>query len=180
MTNQTHNSSRVLVGIGALTLLALGGYSFLLVMILTKTHHVSQVAQELASEVAREQNLTALRSLLDGIVEERATLLSYVVDADDVVSFIQSLETVGDDARLSAFAVRQVTVKEMDAKNNLIAEIVTEGSWATTIQFLALLETMPLHFSITRMSLERTVDATGKNPVRWNGVLSIRAPLRNK
>lgn len=160
---------------GAFLLVVVAGVSYGAAMyaIEKKSVSVRNVVAQLVEDTNRDQNVKTLRRLVVSTAEERAQLDRYFVAGEDVVGFIEYIESLG---RHSGAILELSSVDVMNTKKKTLAvSFKATGSFENITYLLALMETLPMSVEIEKVSLrknEKTSD--GKMETGWEGNFSIR------
>lgn len=141
-----------------------------------KSVSVRNVAAQLLEDTRRDQSVKALRHLVVGTSEERAQLDRYFVAGEDVVGFIEYIESLG---RHSGAMMELSSVDVMNTKKKTLAvSFKATGSFESIVYLLALMETLPMSVEIEKVSLrknEKTGEA-GEEKIKteWEGNFNMR------
>ncbi len=114
------------------------------------------------------ENINDIRSTYEKIKPDIDKVNGYFITKEDQISFIENVENLAKKNNLD-IEIGNITVeKNTDLVKNdleyLVLKINTVGSWDGNYRFLGLLETMPYHLFIKRMSISLKSD-TEKNAV---------------
>lgn len=111
------------------------------------------------------ENIALVKKILQSTKEGDALLGDYVVLADGVVSFIETVESLGKMAGVS------LTLSALrDERNTLIFSVQTKGSFRNNMYFMTLMENLPFLLETTHSSL--TKQSENKDGSRLVGVWS--------
>lgn len=154
---------------------ALGAYIFFAYYTL-RTHHANaELAVAVVAEMQKERGLRATDKLLQELAEEEEAISSRFVPADDIVSFIELLETSGKDAGVSLEVASVGIAPEKDAAHEwLTISLKARGAWEKLFHFLVLLETMPFVIELEQAGLKYELEDQAQKGT-WEGVFMIRA-----
>lgn len=124
---------------------ALSVYGFLWWGIKSANEHASELGNEIESATKQEQEITAMKTLAADTAPLREKLDGYFMPSGGAVAFFESLESQG---ALVGVSVSLESVSVEPLSDSQIAETVrvvvrAEGSFASALRFLALLETAP-------------------------------------
>lgn len=162
-----------LAGVFLLVVVAGVSYGAAMYAIEKKSVSVRNVAAQLVEDTNRDQNVKTLRRLVVSTAEERAQLDRYFVAGEDVVGFIEYIESLG---RHSGAILELSSVDVMNTKKKTLAvSFKATGSFENITYLLALMETLPMSVEIEKVSLrknEKTSDE--KMETGWEGNFSIR------
>lgn len=153
------NTLFAVIGILAL---AFGAYGAGFYYIKAQVEETSVLAQELEQKQVERNNLQETLRAVEETEQMRAQLNTYFVNAADVVSFIEQLESLGEETGVA------VTISDLREETNggLAFRLEAEGMTATVFHFTELLEHMPLNMTIEQVQLQQTSSARRQ----WRGV----------
>ena len=107
----------------------------------------------------------------------RAKLDSYFVGQDDIVQFIEAVES------LSGITGGEIEIASVDLEEGsntsayqfLHLRLTTKGAWEEVMYFTALLEALPNHVLVERGSLE--LRYTDEEVEEWHGSFDIKVAM---
>ncbi len=142
--------------------------------IFTEERTLEASRQTQAERAAAERNLAALSQLLKDTSNARATLASYVLTEDSVVSFLAHIERV---ARSSGVIVETrslavVPLGDSETFEELTLEVSVEGTFESVYRTLELFEHMPYQMRIGSVLLERR-EQGGEGGTLWRGTYTL-------
>lgn len=111
-------------------------------------------------------------------------LPNYFVDANNVVSFIEKIEsigrTTGSEISLSSIDADKIDPAATSTQGMIRANVVANGSWLSVIKTLKLMELLPFGVTIkdVKMSMNMIKDKD-REMKTWTLSLQISAPLLN-
>ncbi|MDP3989055.1 MAG: hypothetical protein Q8P93_02375 [bacterium] len=154
----------VLAGIlaGTLALLFVGAYLY---GYRTYTALV-EVADEYSTLRAKEEYVVALRVLSRETQEEWSDLSEYIVRRSEIVSYIEDVERIADNAGLTS-AVRTVA---SDADDVLTLRLEVSGAFSRIMHLVYRLETLPYVAYINALDFEHNQDD------EWAAYIELVAP----
>ena len=173
--NKTRN---ILIFLIILNLLAIGLYWFLSNQINKNTEMISNSASELNIQVAKEKQLKLSKNIIDDTEADRNKLDTFFVSRDDIVSFIQEIESLASSAGIS-IEINSVEVNDyvLAGRVSEVIEVLnltlsTNGSWSGNFYFLNLLETMPYKIDVSRLNLQSKINSISKT-TSWESFIGI-------
>jgi hypothetical protein len=116
---------------------------------------------------------------------ERARLNEFFIPKDNVVSFIEALEsmgtTTGSRIHIASIASDNLDAALPGATGNVRVNLVVSGSWSSVLRTLQLAELLPYKSSIQNVKLDVSVQsgAKEKDPVKrtWQMVFDLSAVI---
>lgn len=154
--------NKKLIRIGRISIAALGVIAafgavvFVYVSIKRTDAFVVATEETIRSRIERENVLRGLARLADETASPRGELLTRVVSADDVASFIEEVERLGRQAGVSV-EIGSVDIADSATADSLQVMSLSaraEGSWDRAVRFVRAIETLPFGVSITDLSLD--------------------------
>jgi hypothetical protein len=119
------------------------------------------------ADQSQEKSLVAAASTTES---DRARLASFFVPADDAVSFITALESIG----LQSGA--QVSIASISSDSlSVQAHIDAHGSWSSVMRALSLAERMPYAVSISNVRMDESGAVAGSKSHAWSLSMDIKA-----
>lgn len=180
-------SGKVFLVALALSLVALGVYFFLFLMVGQKSRFVYQVFNDVETLSSRKESFKTIKDNVSKTVSLRDELDSYFIKKDEVVQFLNLVQALGADNNLETKVVSlgvDPAPVSPDVFETVNLEIQVSGRWAGVYHFAELLELMPLKLSVSAVNLEK--DFAGKAQVSsdvsskkvasiaaWTGVFDI-------
>lgn len=142
-----------------------GIYGYLLYTVRHMEQHTAALQTEIKRLNQQESEVGQLRKNLSSTEERQATLVSYFIDANNPVPFLETVEGYATQAGATA---KFDTVEVKSNPNRLDASVIVNGSFSGIYRFIALLEAAPYEFSITSAEIQSAVpaglEATGSGP----------------
>lgn len=148
----------------------------------------AKLRQEIAAESSRRDELVAIRGSLQETVDKKERLASLFIASEQVPDFISSIEELGRGVGLTVNTKSVDVVSdqfyEAASKELLTISIHSKGSWKATMQFLALIESLPHKTSLqtfrTKIS-ESTGDSKDESDAKgpWESDFVLEA-VKNK
>ena len=106
-----------------------------------------------------------MRQSLADTQEKQKTLTSYFIDASNIVPFLETVEGYG---KTTNVATNFDTVDTKKSPDRLDVELTADGSFVNLYRFVALLESAPYEFTITKADIHLAVplgfQAVGNGP----------------
>lgn len=151
--------------------------------------YVSDIVVAERSKFEEAENITVRANQTEKILleteEARNRVNGFILSDDEVVGFIESLESLAKDIGLeeTTEAVSDTAYPGFDAKkwNGLQIVLSVRGSWSRVYQFLSLLENLPYQTTLLRVVIEKAGGAEGlESPgAEWKGDFTIQV-LKHK
>lgn len=130
---------------------------------------LNEQKMQIAKSQAEEQALSASLRLVEESESERMELSSYILEDDEVVTFLALLETLGAEQSVTLTTASLEVVATQSEYEELKVEIVIEGSYDSLLHMLKLFETLPYQSRITNVLFfkgQGTADG-------WRGELTV-------
>ncbi len=125
---------------------------FLYVGVLTKSSQVVDLFTEAEKDITKDQTLRTTRAILSQNEDMLSELDQYFVSSDEVVTFIDRLESLEDITGGSVSIISVSSDADPKAKNDfkelLKVRLEITGSWKAVSQSMALLETLPYQMTV--------------------------------
>jgi hypothetical protein len=156
-----------------LSLGAIFVYALLFGLILTKKDAITDAVSRLGVEQLREESLRTLRESFRQTEIERAALLRYFVNREEIVSFIEDIERAG---RHAGVLLRFSFVNIRDTEGVLAVEFETLGDFSETFYFLQIIEYMPMKISLEKFLLSKEVPRSfekRKESDEWHAIFTL-------
>jgi len=156
--------------------LAASIYGWLVFRVWNTSESIEVLASTVDSSALEEERLRTTENLVERTEVERAKLRSLFVTEDSAVSFIETIEGLGETTDVSV-TVASVDTADLSSKNAIGAvhiQFTTTGSWQNTVYFVTLLDTIPFVTDVLTAELARLVSSEGDE---WRGVFSIRVGM---
>ena len=156
-----------------LSLGAIFAYALLFGLILAKKDAIVDAVSRLGTEQLREESLRTLRESFRETENERAALLRYFVNREEIVSFIEDIERAG---RRAGVLLRFSFVNIRDTEGVLAVEFETLGDFSETFYFLQLIEYMPVKISLEKFLLSKEVPRSfekRKESDEWHAIFTL-------
>lgn len=128
---------------------------FLYVRIYQAVAYVSRVEGDLASEGTQEKKARVAKQQVERTVQDRALLTTLSVGKGDVATFISSIEAK---ARASHVGLEIGSVgidQTAEDPKPLMIQMKADGTQASALTFLRLIETLPVASYVRTVSLEK-------------------------
>lgn len=155
-----------------LNLAAIGWYGFLFAEVKAKNENTSNLVSRIRIETAEGNTLHSKKALVAETASLRKELTSYFVASEGAVSFIELLETMGDEIGV------QVTVESINTNElapsaqaeELKLTLQATGMWPAVVRFLGLLELLPYKTDLHQVVMSRADFTRGGY---WRAAVSI-------
>lgn len=167
------STKQLLVLMSVVVVAALAIYIGLFLYIRNANQEIAELTSAIDQQLLTESRLRSVESIMEDTEEEQEKLEGYFVGQDDIVGFIETIEslagTVGLTIEITSVDVEEVG--ESEAYQFLKLRFDTEGLWGETTHFLALLEALPNAITIHRAVFNSKLEGEGAS--EWDGLFSI-------
>lgn len=156
-------------------LLSLAAFGFLMQRIVSVNQATAQLAENIAVEEKRDQQLRALQDLLEELGSEEVALNERFLGPEGLVPFIELIELVGKEAGVVVEVVSvgiQPDAEKVASHEWLKIALRTEGSWAKVFHFVMMLESIPYAIKFDQVGLSLRED---DKAAFWEATFIIRA-----
>ena len=156
--------------------LALGAYGYLFYTVQTAGAQIAQLQTETKTLEAQETEVDALKKNLAATVVSQQKLSSYFIDPANIVPLLEKLEGYGRSTNVS---VQFNTVEVKSSPSKLDISLGANGSFSDVYRFIALLESAPYEFYITKANVRSVVPVglvptgTGPHSSGWEATISL-------
>lgn len=153
--------SRYIIPLGLLTVLvlgALGGYFYFHSILKDTAQSTTDAMTEIANEQLSQSNIFALKKTIKETEADRDTLQSYFVKEDEVVVFIESIESLGKKTNTTVQITQAQASQDPKKPSTLFISLSSSGTFSDVTHFLVLLENLPHDISVDKvlMSVQTT------------------------
>ncbi len=132
---------------------------------------VMAVRNDIALATRREALSHSVEAVLADTVGERAELERYFVGSDDAASFIETLETLARETRVTLDIESVDEARSEDATLGAVRTVlVARGSWTAVSHFLAVMDGLPTLHNIDEFSLDHA-----DGPIQWRLTVTLTA-----
>lgn len=162
------STKQTLIVVILLVVLVLGGYYFLFALIKSKNEKVSLFSQEIDLYLERESMRRTTEKTAEELSEKIQKLDSYFLHKDEVVPFIESIESAGSKSgvvvNIASVGVIGPQIVESasvggsaDGKKDETLELRLDarGSWGNVVNFVSYIENLPYKVSVERAVFHR-------------------------
>lgn len=135
---------------------------------------IQQDTINLQTEERQRDNITSLNRTLQKIAPDRALLESHFVKSSNIVPFLNMIEKLAQETRVSA-QIDSINTK-MD-NSEITVDLKASGSFEVIYKFLTLLENFPYELDFISMDMRKSsVDVSDKNikNSNWEVILKIQ------
>jgi len=119
------------------------------------------------ADQSQEKSLVVAASTTES---DRSRLASFFVPADNVVSFITALESLGPESG-SSVSIASISSDSL----SVAAHIDAHGSWLSVMRALSLAERMPYAVSISNVRMDESGTGAGSKSHAWSLSMDIKA-----
>jgi hypothetical protein len=165
----------------AALVVSIGLYWYLYHDTLSLTDHTLTARTAAATEVQREKEGLAIKRLASTTETSRPKIVAMFVPADDAVSFIQAMESVGasSGATVSISALSESSPSSAKAVTGSVsARVSINGSWQNVMNALQQFEVLPYSIKINNLNLNVSTAASNDKagaPKAWEASFDISA-----
>lgn len=99
--------------------------------------------------------------------EAREKIGQYFVKADTLAGFIEQVEFMAKSAGVN------LTISQAAAKENAFLDMYAEGTFSQLMNFAHLLESMPFHAQVVKLSLAKSPGEESKQAGTWSAAVSL-------
>ncbi len=177
--NHPHNHFATLILAAAVTLVIGVLYIYMFYATNASVNQADLARDIVRVEMSDQSQSKSLSQLASSTAASRAHLNSFFVPADDVVTFITSLESIGGESG-SSLSLASIDADSLDGKpagtiGTVRAHIDADGSWSSVMRALAIAENMPYAVSIDQVQLNASTGQNGRST--WNLSFDIQAAM---
>ncbi|MFA6338605.1 MAG: hypothetical protein WCW87_00900 [Candidatus Paceibacterota bacterium] len=146
--NFNSSTKKILFLSGLLALISATLYFFVYYQIQSKYENVFSLKSEVSKVFQNENNSFFLKKAFVDIESERKNINSHILAHENVVDFIQMVETLGKDNNLD-ISIESVQTEDISNSDdvlpveNMKIRIKTEGGFENSYRFISLLENIP-------------------------------------
>lgn len=164
----------ILILAGVTVALIVGGIWLLFAHIRSENEKIAEQKNVIDTTLNQQQRVLSMQALAQDTEEDRALLDSYFVGSEDVVSFLETLESLGDitgaSVDISSVNIDSGIVLTDEQKSrqsrgeeiqlppvtaeNLQIRMRAEGTWEEVVHVLALLEALPFYITHDEVVIE--------------------------
>ncbi len=148
-----------------LNIVTIAIYSAMLYFVKVEKSEIVVLEENIENKQQLEQNASSIKHLILDTKKERSELNSYLVDSNELVGFIEKLESVG---KHSGVSVKLSSVEEKKEDGLITINLSADGKWKEVAYFLKLIEALP-----KKINIERVVFTKLKKKVLWHGDMTI-------
>ncbi|MDP3958352.1 MAG: hypothetical protein Q8Q36_02730 [bacterium] len=168
-TAAPQRSSLILLSV--LSAAALFGQAFMLYGVYAMSRKSAEESAEITRAIEGQSRALAMNNFLRSTEGARASLAGHFVTDDSIVSFIERLEALADEAGISF----SLSIVDPPANEPVLdVSFRVGGTFENLEYFLSLLEALPLELDVTRFAIGKTPAALGKAADLWEGEGSIK------
>ena len=176
MNSNSSKTQNYLTTTSVILLLSLVCYGVFFYLVSINEKQMLALEKDLLVLRKNETRATSERSVLNSTEKDRALLYKYFIDPNNIVVFIEKLESLASisDSRISLSSVDI----DKNKKNLLKLNFSVNGSFEQVFHFLALLESLPFEINIKSFNLTKSEESIpnqiGKGDTGgWTGNFSI-------
>lgn len=149
-------TKKVLALVVLLNVALLAVLVFFFFAIKSKNETISRNENIIETALAERGKIATLKTLVEETHKDREKLDSFLVDKEKIVEFLESVENLAKNERLS-IGIGSLEERTDSASGvavpTLNLSIDSSGSWSNVIKFLHLMENLPYHLSISKVNL---------------------------
>lgn len=144
---------------------ALAGWLYLFSILKGQNDLAKEEQQKIAVSEKKFQNSNSLKGLMNEIVGEKQKIDSVFLDKENIINFIENLESIADKTGAS-IKISSININNQD-KKGLSLQFKLAGNFNQLFQYLVLLENLPYLIDIER------VDFRNLAPNEWEANFEI-------
>lgn len=151
---------------------ALGVYGWLTLRVLATSESITILESTIDTRSLEEEQLRSAERLLEATEIERAVLAALFVTEESVVSFIETIESLGRDAGVE-ITIASVETEEMAVDNKIGSvriRLAAVGEWRDVVHFGMLIDALPFVVNILTAEFERSDS-------RWQSTFTLRVEM---
>ncbi|MFQ5661916.1 MAG: type 4a pilus biogenesis protein PilO [Candidatus Paceibacteria bacterium] len=178
-------TKQILLTVIVLVIVAFIAYVIFFLNIKEKNNSISLLTNEVDSVLQKEIKLRSVKQIIKDTKDDRVKLDSYFVADDEIINFIEMIETLGvnSGAEVEVINVSVDTENEKVVNKNKISELLninfkTEGSFVEMFHFLSMLEKLPFKIEISQVNFNKVsneIIGADKSLEPWKGYFNITA-----
>lgn len=176
-TPKTFKSTRMIFAVAMVVfVLSVGIYGYFFYALKSTSRTAANLETEVKSLQAQESEIGVLRKNLAATEESRAKLVSYFIQTNDIVPFLETVESYGRGVNVST---EFEDVKVVDKPTSIVLTVVGKGSFANIYRFVSLVEAIPYEISVQSASVQSLIpaglspDGPGTHGDQWEVRLSL-------
>ncbi len=175
VTISQHKKLIVIACVACVVLVALYAYMYYSVNIATERAVAAKVL--IQEHTFSDANANKIKKLYQTTEKQRADILKHVIPSNKMLTFIETLEAVGDEAgstlTLSAVSGSKMSDTVPTGMELFHAHANVSGSWSSVMQTLMLAEALPFVTVLDSVQLDTSATAGTKNTHRWQASFDI-------
>ena len=134
-----------------ITVVAFCSYGYFFIILSQTRQSVGELTNNISVLESEQSETDQIQKQLSDVDARHTVLASYFVDVNDPVPFEEAIEGYGKQTNVQvSFQGLQVNT----APNSLVTSFSTQGTFANTYRFLALVESAPYELSIDTIGLQ--------------------------
>ena len=175
-TPRSFKSTRIAFWLSLLgCLVAVGLYVYLLESIKAAGQKAAALEAETTALALKESQVGELKKTLAANKAREPKLVSYFIDANDIVPFLETIEGYGKTAGVTV-KFNSVEIKKSPAQ--LAVSVTAIGGFPAVYRFISLVEAAPYEFSVMSSYVQLSmspVAETGKGPapILWESNMTL-------
>ncbi len=122
-----------------------------------KFDDIQNLSNNVQSDIIKNQQLNNLKRNLKNASEQKAALLAVFIKDDDIPNFIQSLEVIMKNFKVSgttkSVSEKNVPTLNSAGKDELLISFEAEAPYQNLMQFISILESLPYKSYISSVTL---------------------------
>lgn len=140
--------------------------------------HSNEILQSIQGAVEQKAKLEATQNLFEETKAFRDKAETMFITQDGVVDLANTLEKFGSQVGVvtTIASLSNTAIDTEKGISQVLANVRAEGTWASMMKFVALVETLPLGFSFDQFSLTAESGALGKGQTerKWSLITTLR------
>jgi hypothetical protein len=183
MMKGNNHLKKILVLPTLLVLVITGVMIFVFLSIKNKNEHISDLRNELAFQMTKQQNMISMDQLVEKARPDILLIDNSIIAKDGDVAFIEDLEEIarknGLDINIESLSFEDNPQVASSTMTTLKVKAGTKGSWAGTYKFLAQVEALSFRVKVNNFAFVNSSDETvfnrkkTSNPQGWQSRFEI-------
>lgn len=168
-----NNTIKILIFASTSTVIGALLYGGGFYLVKEKVQKAALVVLDLKQAKDARNNIESVNQNIVKTQTDRESIEEFFVDSDSVIPFIERIEELGSSVGIKA------TLKNLKEQNNneLVFSLNTEGSFQDTLQFTALVESLPFSLVLSKAYFSRVSSGEDDIDNLWDG--NFTAVLRS-
>ena len=167
-----NKSEKIYLALSVVFLIILG-FSFFILN--KKTRNNLEIAKQsesnLGQEISKRNEIKNLNNYFNSIKNEKALFETHFVQSSDVVSFLNTLESLAKNAGTTG---EVIDINLSDDKKSLLVEMKDTGTFPNIYKFITLLENAPYEIEFSSINIQNISEESNKTTAKWEAIIKFR------